>query len=224
MVLFQEGLPSLPSILNPNPPPLGSNPLGQLQPLGPLFGGGDPNSNAEGVFVSPVRPTGPAEGPPAPRGPFSAPGAGGFPLVNTRPMMSPMNPTTLDLGKRQDFPEVPQMGAPPQLSRAGGADFSRARKFAEEGRPGPSDLSSTNVSNVLGGLARGAASVSATEAGSFAKALAAAGAGGEEGRGRALEEGRKQEGEARRYALERSVSGTAHGTVPGRACQRAATD
>lgn len=67
--------------------------------------------------------------------------------------------------------------APPQMGLPGGVNTSGIKKFLEEARP----QSSENLAAVLGGLARGAGSVDATKPGSFAAALAAAGAGGMEG-------------------------------------------
>lgn len=87
-------------------------------------------------------------------------------------------------------------------------DFSRARSLYEEGRPKPvnvGDYTSLNLANVLGGLARGAGSVRADQPGSFASALAAAGAGGMQGLGETSKEilGAKDRYEGRReeYAL-----------------------
>jgi hypothetical protein len=85
-------------------------------------------------------------------------------------------------------PEIPKfepmdLSKLPRMADATGVDYSRARSALAAGAPSaPRADSGAYTSAILGGLARGAGGVSATEPGSFAKALALAGAGGEEGR------------------------------------------
>jgi hypothetical protein len=70
------------------------------------------------------------------------------------------------------------------MKAAGGGDYSGVRALADKAKPGPVDqanLDKAHWGDVLGGLASGAGSVPATEAGSFARALAMAGAGGSKG-------------------------------------------
>jgi len=106
--------------------------------------------------------------------------------VNTVGDIMPRPPT---------MPPVPQagVGAAPDYSEvnkglAGSApptsmplDYSAARSALEQGRPTPPDQKAYNsltTADVLAGLAKGAASVRADEPGSFARTLAAMGAGG----------------------------------------------
>lgn len=105
---------------------------------------------------------------------------------------------SVDLGEIPKMPAPPMQGAAPQMAVPGAPDFSGAKKSLEEGRPtGPNteELSKLNLSQVLAGLASGAGGVSATEPGSFAKALAMSGAGGAQGRSSVLAEGMKQQQE-----------------------------
>jgi hypothetical protein len=109
------------------------------------------------------------------------------------------------------LPPPPQIGVPPALDIEGikrllqtGADTSGATRLLNQPGPSysraeellaqrtdPSNLraildqmkpdANSNLANVLSGLAGGAGSIDATSAGSFARALAGAGAGGTEG-------------------------------------------
>lgn len=82
------------------------------------------------------------------------------------------------------LPSPPMADAPPQMAMPGKLDFTQANNWLDQAKPKPVDgksFDSLNLSNVLGGMAKGAASVDATAAGSFASALAAAGAGGSQG-------------------------------------------
>lgn len=86
------------------------------------------------------------------------------------------------------LPTPPLAGAPPQMGAPSTLDFSQQNAFLDAAKPKGVDneaYDALNRSNVLGGLAKGAASVKSTDAGSFAAALAAAGAGGQEGMSKA---------------------------------------
>lgn len=132
-------------------------------------------------------------------------------------------------------PQVPQIPNPPppsqipmpdysgtrlpipnSLQQIGMPDYARARAALEAGRPKPPDTgqeSSASAANILAGLAKGAASVSATEPGSFAKALAAAGAGASEARGKAIEGGlsRQEAYERERTRYQEGMAGQERG-------------
>lgn len=84
--------------------------------------------------------------------------------------------TSLDLGTMPPMPNAPQVSIP-EAQTVPGYDFTEYKKLLD--KIGVS--SGENVANVFGGLAKGAGSVDATKPGSFAAALAAAGAGGMEG-------------------------------------------
>lgn len=120
--------------------------------------------------------------------------------------------TSGDVLPRPPLAEAPpQLDAPPQMAAPKTLDFSQQNQFLEEARPKPlnqAGLNDINLANVLQGLAGGAASVDATKAGSFAAALAAAGAGGMAGRGKAaqlsFEAGQKKDSENQQYALTRA--------------------
>lgn len=116
----------------------------------------------------------------------------------------PNSGMTLDLGT------MPQMPAPPQIQAPGvpsipGYDFTEYKKLLD--KAGVS--SSENMANVLGGLAGGAAQVSATEPGSFAKALASAGAGGMQGF-KATQQASREDAQ-RRAAAELQMLSLQHG-------------
>jgi len=94
-------------------------------------------------------------------------------MFPTAPYTAPVDPDA-DVALKVPFdidtlPKPPVYGAPPQV------DMERVQRSARN--------------SVLGGLSKGAASVDPTEAGSFARALAAAGGGGAEA---AAESGNKQ--------------------------------
>lgn len=79
----------------------------------------------------------------------------------------------------------PQLPSPPQAGAPSTLDFSTQNAFLDKAKPKQLDQAAydqINIDKVLGGLAKGAGSVDATKAGSFASALAAAGAGGSEGK------------------------------------------
>ena len=178
-----------PSIINPNPPPLGSNPLGQLQPLSPLFGSPDPSATGEyagGPAGGPAPSIAPPSVPSVPAQPGQPNRPGGIPVIPKSTMTPAAGPLSMTV-QGMPLPEAQgyNMSLLPQMAPASGVDYSVARKFLDQGMPSAPDMkgsSDANVAAVLGGLARGAAGVDATRPGSFAAALAAAGAGGEEGR------------------------------------------
>src|SRR5215471_1857120 len=164
--------------------------------------GGSPTPSVPSPPGAPQRPGG-----------ITVPSIGLPPGINTRPQTGPTGPTSLTL-PGMPLPSPPQMDLSkvPQMGPMTGIDYSQARKFMEAGAPKAPDMSSSldaNTAAVLGGLARGAASVSATEPGSFAKALAAAGAGGSEGRRGEIEKGISRQDE---YERERSRYNLARGT------------
>lgn len=83
-----------------------------------------------------------------------------------------------------ELPAPPMLPPPPQAKVVGGANYSKVKELADKGKPGAIDIEALNkagINDILGGLASGAGSVSATEPGSFARALAMAGAGGAKG-------------------------------------------
>lgn len=89
-----------------------------------------------------------------------------------------------------ELPKPPLTPPPPMQAVPGIPDFSAARGFAEQAKPAPMDVASLDAAKqaaILGGMARGAGSVSATEPGSFAKALAMWGAGGAGGQQQSAE-------------------------------------
>lgn len=169
----------------------------------------------------PVTPPAPVQMPP----PVSIPtprvagaGSGGNTTIQLPPLpprppvplaSNPPAPSTIPMpnfeGTRVPIPDVfgQHVGMP---------DYSRARSAMEAGRPTAPNLSqesSAATANILGGLARGAGSVSATEPGSFARALAMAGASGSEARGKGIESGmnREQEYERERTRFQESMAG-----------------
>jgi len=100
--------------------------------------------------------------------------------------------------------QVPE--PPPAAAELGGGDYSKAREFLKQAEPKRPDTDSTYIGDILGGLAKGAAGVDPTKPGSFAAALAAAGAGGEAGRSASM-----QRDEERQDRYQREV--TAHRTA-----------
>jgi hypothetical protein len=124
-------------------------------------------------------PVGPAAAPAAPTAPPAmgpAPAIAGLPQVGTRSPLAGGGGLSLDLGTMPQMPPTPQIQAP-KLQGIPGYDFTEYKKLLDKANV----TSTENMANVFGGLAKGAGSVSATEPGSFAHALAAAGAGGMEG-------------------------------------------
>jgi hypothetical protein len=121
---------------------------------------------------------------PAPAKPaVAAPPAPTIP-ANINPALGPSRPPISPDAKNMSLPlgfdptvSPITLPPPPQMSLPGGVNTKEYKKFLDEARP----QSSENLAAVLGGLARGAGSVDATKPGSFAAALAAAGAGGMEG-------------------------------------------
>lgn len=107
-----------------------------------------------------------------------------------------------------ELPKPPLTPPPPMAAVPGIPDFSAVRGFAEQSKPAPLDEASLNAAKnaaILGGMAKGAGSVSATEPGSFAKALAMWGAGGAGGQQTAatqrLEAGERQSTRMSEYNL-----------------------
>jgi hypothetical protein len=140
-------------------------------------------------------------GPSAPSGiPRSAsmPGPGGLPTFNSRPVSPLGTPQSFDLGSgggKFPTPSLMDSSAVPQEAPPVGADFGAMRAWMDKAASKNLDtkaLSDLNASNVFAGLARGAGGVSATEPGSFAKALAMAGAGGSAGRSEAVNKGMEE--------------------------------
>lgn len=170
----------------------------------------------------------PAAGPvAAPQmGPMTAPP--GVPQVGTRTAMVPGaggGGQQFDLGTMPQLPaapkfpmpQTPQLGPAPQVNAPQinasipGYDFTEYKKLLDKAGVGGSE----NAANVLGGLARGAASVNATEPGSFAKALAASGSGASEGYSKSLALGR--EDAQRRAAAELQMQSLQHGAAKDQA-------
>jgi N-acetylmuramoyl-L-alanine amidase len=85
-------------------------------------------------------------------------------------------------------PQPPMLPMPPGQAQTPRTDFSAVRAMLDKaGYITPGE----NMANVLAGLARGAGSVASNAPGSFASALAAAGAGGEGAFATGLKEGRQ---------------------------------
>lgn len=100
-------------------------------------------------------------------------------------------------------PQPPMLPMPPGQRQAPATDFTAVRQMLDKaGYITPGE----NMANVLAGLARGAGSVASNSPGSFAAALAAAGAGGEGAFGAGLKEGRQAIGA--RAAAEIPLLGT----------------
>ena len=98
--------------------------------------------------------------------------------------------TTLFSVPSPEIPAPPLLPTPPAAPVPGMPDLSAVRQFAEQARPAPMDTASLDTATraaILGGMAKGAGSVSATEPGSFARALAMWGAGGAGGQQQAAE-------------------------------------
>jgi hypothetical protein len=103
----------------------------------------------------------------------------------------PMPAGTVDTSGRIT-PQPPQLPMPPGQAQTPRTDFSAVRAMLDKaGYITPGE----NMANVLAGLARGAGSVAANSPGSFAAALAAAGAGGEGAFASGLKEGRQAIGQ-----------------------------
>ncbi len=102
-------------------------------------------------------------------------------------------------------PQPAMYPMPPGQAQTPKTDFSGVRAMLDKaGYVTPGE----NMANVLAGLARGAGSVASNSPGSFAAALAAAGAGGEGAFGAGLKEGRQAIGA--RAAAEIPLLGTEH--------------
>lgn len=142
-------------------------------------GGGGPAGlmAAQSAFRSPVMP------PTTPNTPVN-PSA--VPQVN--PLAMPRVPLTnrtvpdastlsLPLPPGSELPPPLILPAPPTIGGPAKPNFSKLDEFIAQSKPTPS----AHLNSVLGGLAAGAGSVPSTEAGSFARALAQAGAGGTQG-------------------------------------------
>lgn len=137
----------------------------------------------------PLRPP-PAPTAPAPAAPATPGGLLGTPQVNmpARPAMSAAVPgttgTTMFQFPTAELPTPPVIPPPPQQALPGTPDLTAVRGFLDQAQPkGPDEklLADSKFAGILQGLARGAGSVSASEPGSFARALAMWGAGGQEG-------------------------------------------
>lgn len=120
----------------------------------------------------------PAAAPPVP----GQPTMGGGVTPPKLPQPTIMSHSLPNTGFTFPLGTMPQMPQPPTIQAPGvptipGYDFAEYKKLLDKAGV----TGSENMANVLGGLASGAASVSAAEPGSFAKALAAAGAGGMQG-------------------------------------------
>jgi len=125
--------------------------------------------------------------PPAPTG-ARAPlvNAPGSPLTryNSTVPVPGTSGTTLFEFPTSPLPKPPTLEAPPQMATTPNMDLGAVRGFLDQGKPtGPdvSRLDSSKMAAILGGMARGAGGVDATQPGSFAKALAMWGGGGAEG-------------------------------------------
>lgn len=143
---------------------------------------GAPGHPVRNFFTGPL--ARPATAAPAPTGPV--------PQLNPQAVPQPMIPRTfpsprggtemsIPVGDAFALPPPPMLPMPPQMTAPGGPNFSKAREALSAAAPKDIDQKALNdimFSEVLAGLAGGAGSVDATEAGSFAKALAKAGAGG----------------------------------------------
>lgn len=145
-------------------------------------------------------------------------GQAGLPQILSRGM-TPQSPTVsiptgLTPGADGNLlPPPPMLPAPPQMAAPGGVDASGFRKFSDMAMPGSIDQGAYDkigTSGVFGGIAAGAGSVDATEAGSFARALAMAGAGGS--KAFAQEAGKRQSSVEQR---ERDKSSWAEGRARG---------
>ena len=171
---------------------------------------------------APIAPVAPPATPPLP--PLQVPQVGGLPQGTVTQRRVPVQPQTFDFPVQP--PPPPPMNIPsfPTLKpEEGGFDPTRARellsqadprnvfdpslarKYLSEAEPRAPGTENAMV-DVLGGLARGAAGVDPTRPGSFAAALAGAGAGGAEARGAATrrELEREQQYEQQRGGFKRA--------------------
>lgn len=121
-----------------------------------------------------------------PSAPFPQPTSPTIPRLSTGTRVGG-GPQEFTFPASPDLPEPPMLPLPPQIGGPGVADYGAVRGAFEKAKPGPIDQTSLDnaiASAIMGGLAEGAGSVDPTSAGSFARALAAAGAGGARGRER----------------------------------------
>jgi hypothetical protein len=132
------------------------------------------------------------------------------PTLGAPPQMSPVGAP----------PQQTEMGAPPALKSTGPIDFSQANAFADKGKPKPFDQDSYDslaLSNVLGGLAGGAAKVDVTKPGAVAAVLANMGAGGMAGRSEAtaaqLQGQDRKDAQEQNYNMSRSGMATTQATA-----------
>lgn len=138
--------------------------------------------------VGPPNLGGPPEGPPPilPIGPARQP--------TTRQGVGDGFPQGVTLNQ-PGFPSAPVLDAPPQMGGTSPLDFSGVNKWLDQADPAGGHMNA-----VLGGLAKGAGSVSAAAPGAFAATLAAMGAGAAGGYGDSARAGQN-------YALTRATSG-----------------